>query len=194
MPGIGSIEILGAQKAQDLTRRDRNEIERPSPDERFVLRLSGPWEFAMGAEVWGGAQLLERGEDVTSQHHLSGGWLGILKDGFLYPWNHGSDCLSLPVLDRERTAALVLYDVAARSERHRFDDVWPFGVVWSPTTDTAFLLGNKGTELFDTSGRRRSFPCGPVGSLFAGWTPSGRHITLPLGECPWPRKSPHLWP
>ena len=182
MPGLGKIEIIGAEEAHRLTQLGRREIDRPSPDGRFVLRLSKPWEFAMGAEVWGRVQLFDQGQDVTSEHPFLGDWFGVFKDHFLYPWDYQGRCVSLPVLRHDKGAALVLYDVTSRFERSRFDDIWPFSVVWSPSTDTAFLSTDKGKQLFDTTGERHPFPCGPVGSLFAGWTPSARHIVLPLGE------------
>jgi hypothetical protein len=136
----------------------------------------------MGAELWGRVQLLDLDHDMTSEHPSLGDWRGVLKDGNLCPWDYESGYVALPILRRDKSADLLLYDVASRSEVSRFDDVWPFGVVWSPATDAAYLSSDRGKELFDTSACRRPFPCGPVGSLFAGWTPDGRHIVLPLGE------------
>jgi len=181
VPGLGRIEVLSPDECYLLNHRNQRELDRPSPDGRFLLRLSDPWEFAMGAEVWGRVQLFDQGQDVTSEHAFLGDWHGVLKYGVLYPWDQDSSCLALPVLWGDNTSSLVLYDVALRSERHRLD-VWPFQVVWSPASDSAFLRADEGTELFNASGQRQRFPCGPVGSLFAGWTPSGRHIALPLGE------------
>jgi hypothetical protein len=108
MPGFGEIEVLGAEEAHELTQQGRREIDRPSPDARSVLRLSEPWEFAMGAEVWGRVQLFNEGQDVTSEHPFLGDWLGVFKDHFLYPWDFQGRFVFLPVLGHDKGAALVL--------------------------------------------------------------------------------------